>query len=163
MKKVFDFGKIDYNGIGKKVNSVLVEVELFEKECKNFETNEKELMWVFSSSFGIWNQRKTDVICGGKIFDELKSYIKNPLLNTIISLSERWQLNDLKSGSKNQCTAVELFRKENKIGSIWAYEQECNYLKSIGLYEDGAFKYGNGWWAEKIPNEVIEEIKDLIK
>ena len=162
MKKEFDFGKIDYKGIGKKSNGVVVEVELYEKECKNFETNEKELMWVFSASCGVWNSRKTDIIAGGQMLNELKAFIKNPLLNTIITFWEKWNLNDLKAGSKKQCEAVELFRKQKNIGNIWAYQQECEYLKSIGLYEDGAFKWGNGWWCEKIPTEVVEEIKEIL-
>jgi len=163
MKKEFDFGKIDYNSIGKRVNTVLVEVELFEKKCKNFETNEIELMWCFSCSCGVWNGRKTDIIAGGNLFSELKTFIKNPLLETISILYNKWNLNDLKSGSKTQCEAIELFRKENNMGGIWAYEQECNYLKSIGIYEDGDFRYGIGWWCQEIPNEVVEEIKNLLK
>jgi len=163
MKKEFDFGKIDYQGIGKKVNTVIVEVELYEKECKNFATNEKELMWVFSASCGIWNGRKTDIIAGGQILESLKAYLKNPLLYTIITFWERWNLNDMKCGSKRQCDEIEVFRKLTNIGNIWAYEQECNYLKSIGLYEDGVFKWGNGYWCEKIPTEVVEKIKRLLK
>ena len=53
MKRTFNFGKIDYYGRGRKVNSVEVKVELSDKG-------------VFTASANIWNSKHTDCVCGGQ-------------------------------------------------------------------------------------------------
>ena len=52
MRKTFNFNKIDYNGIGRKINPVKVDIELKEtdKGC------------CFSASGVIYNQTKTDCL-----------------------------------------------------------------------------------------------------
>ena len=48
MKRIFNFGKIDYNQTGKKINLATVEV--------NFDGTR------FSASGNVWNSKQTDCI-----------------------------------------------------------------------------------------------------
>ena len=64
MEKTFDFGKIDLNGCGRKINKVEVEVEL---------TNDGR----FTASASVWNSKHTDIECGGQCLDELVQFLKS--------------------------------------------------------------------------------------
>ena len=55
MKKVFDFGKIDFYGKGRKCNAVTVEMEYREDGDKKR----------FSVSAMVWNAFHSDIITGG--------------------------------------------------------------------------------------------------
>lgn len=163
MKKTFDFGKIGYDNPSHKINKVTIDVELTRSQRKDWLTNEKKLIYAFTADVNIWNSKCTDIVAGGQMFEELLPYFKNnELFTQIYNLWYRWQSNDLKSGNKEQCDLILKWRKDNKIPNIWAYEQECGYLKSIGKYEIEDFKYGFGWWCEEIPTDVLEEIKNIL-
>ena len=47
------------------------------------------------------------------------------------------------------------------------YDESCNYLKSLGLYEvmhEGKpYKYGTGWLYEPIPADDLAKIKNLFE
>ena len=47
----------------------------------------------------------------------------------------------------------------------WAnkYQECCDYLKSINLYEDNGYKFGCGWLKRDIPSQDLEIIKGLLK
>jgi len=163
MKKEISFGKIDYNGCGRKINEVTIEISLIEKECRSWLTNEKINTMVFSCSGNVWNTKHSDIVAGGQCLDSLLPYFKdNVLFGQIYQLWVKYHLNDLKSGNKEQCDLIEQWRKENGVSNIWAYERCCDYLKSIDKYEIGYFKYGHGWWCEEIPTEIVNEIKEII-
>ena len=85
MKRVFNFGKIDYYHTGRKTNLVEVEMSYTEKDDKK----------IFSVSGKIWNSRKTDIVCGGQCLDEIAEYIKTPLFKTIHRLWKQYHLNDM--------------------------------------------------------------------
>ena len=78
MKKIIDFGKIDYNESGRKNCPVTVELELRKKggeEVFTLDTEGKKkytgeitpLYYEFSASGTIWNAQKTDCLEGGQI------------------------------------------------------------------------------------------------
>lgn len=146
MKKKLSLGKIDYNGTGRKVNAVELEINL----------KETEKGYVFSMSGGIWNHIHTDYICCGQMCDEIgKMFHHNKMVQRLVNIWEQYHLNDLNAGTINQEKALESFESKD-------YTKQCEYLKSIGLYEDNGYKYGTAWLFRQIPDEVIDEIKTII-
>ena len=63
MQKIFDLGKVHYNGRGR-VNPVTIEMRLSDGGeltiCGN-----------------IWNNRKSDIYCGGQCLDTIAKYLKD--------------------------------------------------------------------------------------
>lgn len=168
-KRVFDFGKIDYYGKGRKVNRVSVEVNLRETD-----TQYGYKYYLFTASGEIWNARGTDCVCGGQCLDEIKEYVSDPTFLKIYDLWKKYHLNNIKAGTPAQEKAVhEYFEKNNK---RYDYTDACNYLESIGLllddcgcntavrrYEKGqGYEYGCGWVIEEIPESAVKEIKELL-
>ena len=85
MKRVFEFGKIDFNGKGRKVNRVSVEVNLRETE-----TSYGYKYYLFTASGEIWNARGTDCVVCGQCLDEIKGYVNDPTflkINDLLALS----------------------------------------------------------------------------
>ena len=92
MKRVFNFGKIDYYHTGRKTNLVEVKMSYTEKGDKK----------IFSVSGEIWNSRKTNILCGGQCLDEIAEYIKTPLFKTIHRLWKQYHLNDMHPECEHQ-------------------------------------------------------------
>jgi hypothetical protein len=163
MKKTIEFGKIEYFNPKKKANLVTVEIELKEVKdsvvrCYDTLQEVKEGL-VFSASASVWNSTKSDIYMGGQYLDTLIKYLPtNKKFRRIFEIWKMYHLNDLKAGTKLQTEALNQWRQENNIKG-WAYDQECEYLKSIGLYNDRGYMYGTGWLFQTIPSDVIEEIK----
>ena len=72
----------------------------------------------------------------------------------------RYHLNDMKAGTPKQEEAIRKWRAKHKIEG-WAYEEEVKYLKSIGLYNDGGYRYGTGWLREDVPESALTFLKTL--
>lgn len=157
MKKTFHLGKIDLNKCGRKINLVTLTVELKE--------NEKRLP-VFSASACVWNSKRTDILWGGQCLDGLNTFraIKN---NSIFSKVYEWwkkyHLNDMHVGTVEQELALECWHNNN--GTKADFAKDCEYLKTIGLYEvkhnGKLYKYGSGWIYREIPQNDLEGIKEL--
>ena len=182
MKKVFNFGKIDYYKNGEKINVVTVEVELRKKGGeKTFTISPKTkeriytgkttpIYYEFSASGTIWNAQKTDCLECGQCLDTIAEYIKDPLFLEIYGLWKKYHLNSLNAGTPEQEEAIQ------KMGSrSYNYDTVCEYLKNIGLYEvnytglsigkvynNEPYKYGHAWLIREIPQDVIKRIKVLI-
>ena len=91
-KKTLDFGKVDYNHTGRKANRVTVEIELYEG------TNGP----VFSAVGNIWNQRGTDVLCGGQCLDTIAEYVHGSKMREILRLWNAYHLNDMHPECEHQ-------------------------------------------------------------
>lgn len=154
MKKTFDFGKIDYYGNGRKTNLVTVTVEL-----RNTDKGAE-----LSVCGKIWNNLKTDILCGGQCLDEIKKYIKSPLFLEIYNFWKLYHLNGMHAGTKEQEKAIEEWESK---GNKYDYTAVCEYLKSIDLYEvehnGQPYKYGHGFIFEEIPECDLRRIKALIQ
>lgn len=155
MKRTFEFGKIDFNGSGRKNCAVTVDVELTEKGDKK----------VFTASARVWNPKKTDIYWGGQILDDISKYIKDPVFAEIKRLWKKWHLNNMHSGTVAQEKALnEYFSSTNH---LYDYTEACDYLKTIGLYEDTyngePYYYGHGWCYTPIDADDLDIIKKLIK
>lgn len=156
MRKTFTFGKIDFNGTGRKINKVTVDIRLDEK---------KEGEPVFTASASIWNSKNTDSILAGQCLDDILPYIKSPTYKKVHRLWSLYHLNDMHAGTQEQEDAIVKYLEENKI--TYDYTLICDFLKSVGLYEvvvnNAPYKYGHGWLYRAIPENDLQEIKNLFK
>lgn len=162
-EKTIYLGKVDYEGRGRKINSVDIHIEIRNKPTAiDWETlkpvnNVPEL----SMSGNIWNSKHSDIVSGGQNLDEIqKLFPDNKELKRLIDIWRKYHLNDLHAGTKKQSEALEKWKKEKQIKS-YDYDLAVAHLKSIGLYEDKGYKYGNGWLYQPLPESVITEIKEL--
>ena len=145
-------GKIDYNNSGRKNCEAVIEWEL-----KNGK---------FSMSAQIWNPKKTDIYAGGQCVDEVAAYFpENKIAQRMVEVWQEWHLNDLTAGSPKQEAAVKQWRINNN-NHQWAYNEICEYLKSIDLLVDKSFlhnskpySYGSAWLKTEIPLEIQNEVK----
>lgn len=64
----------------------------------------------------------------------------------------RWHLNDMRAGTKQQEAAV----REWKMTHKYDYKEVCKYLDSIGLLFDAGYEYGTGWLKEDVPDGVLK-------
>jgi antirestriction protein len=160
-KREISLGKIDYDGRGRKINKVTIDVEIRNKEnAKDWETL-KELHNVpeVAMSGNVWNGRGTDISAGGQMLDELARFYRgNEKVQRLIAIWKKYHLNDMKAGTKKQSAAIEAWEVS---GNKYSYDGVVEHLKSIGLYEDNGYKYGHGWLYQPVPESVISEIKQL--
>ena len=119
-------------------------------EIKLRGTEEKPILSICGSMRG----------CSGQCLDTIAKYNSDPLFRTLYRLWKRYHLNDMHVGTETQEKAIERWQKE---GHRYDYGEVCEYLKSIGLYEDNGYRYGSGWLYRPIPEEDLEIIKSIIK
>ena len=82
-------------------------------------------------------------------------------LRKILTLWQRWHLNDLHAASDRQQAALDKFEAE--FGRHLNYDQGCEFLKLIDLYEDRGYKFGHAWLREIVPDEVIDKAAALFE
>lgn len=163
-RKIISFGKFDYCGCGRRINEITVEMNLKYKDDGKI---------VFTASANVWNNLHTDIIAGGQCIDTIYKHIPsiwgNPLYIKIMELWKKHHLNDMHAGTPEQEHALKQAVQDGKLTRYGAnnYDETCNYLKSIGLYEvtlpDGKmYKYGHGWLYEEIPVEDLKEIEKIM-
>lgn len=190
ISRKINFGKIDFNGIGRKINSVDLEIEL-----RDVDTDKPE----FSVCGNVWNSRHTDLETGGQCIDSIDKFFKNDrLYNLIENLWKKYHLNCMHAGTVEQEKCLEDFASEkdeirNKlINSAWKkakweykydekyyqewcnrnsskfdnYTVDCELLKKHNLYEvevDGKpYKYGHGWLYRAIPKKDFNKILTIL-
>lgn len=161
MKTVLKFGKIAYEG-KKKTNLVEVSIELRNKEKVNEWETFKELTNVPELSIcgQVWDSEHYDHLCGGQCLDTLKELLpNNKKLGRIVEIWDEYHLNDMNAGSKRQ---TEFLNNLKATGWKYDYTDACNKLKEAGLYMDNGYSYGHGWLYCSIPENVLNEIKELI-
>lgn len=134
MKKIFNFGKIDFDNVGRDVNIVTVECEYTtEKDQKRF-----------TASGNIWNASRRDVICGGQCLDTIAEYIKTPLFMEILRLWRLYHLNDMHPECEHQAAAGwrEKAREEVKIYTYTTTTETSTEQRSIKNEALAALKRG---------------------
>jgi len=165
MEKTIDFGKIDFYGTGKKINSVDVEIELKDNGR-------------FSVCGDIWNNKHTNIIVCGQCLDEMLPFFShNELFKKIYKFWKLYHLNDSHAGTPEQEAVVERWLKRTK--NKYDYEKVCTYLKHRKMYKIPAkkadpyrkkdsskigipFEYGTEWLFWEIPEEDKTEIQKLL-
>lgn len=153
--RTFDFGKIDYNHTGQRINRVEVIVEL---------NDDRVLV-----TGVIWNSRMTDALICGQIHDDLDGFFKgDPLWSVLSFLWTQYHLNDLHSGTPRQEALVKGLD----------YDRACSLLKAKGLYEVPAseadpyrkwpthrgqpHKYGHEWLQCPTPEDILTAVRTAI-
>jgi hypothetical protein len=151
MKRIFNFGKIDYNQTGKKINLATVEV--------NFDGTR------FSASGNVWNSKQTDCISCGQNLDDMKEHLKdNKTFLMIYSLWKQYHLNDMKPGTPKQMAFLSTIQRPRNADF---YTWECEQLKKVDLLIDDLdgkpYKYGTAWLTSEIPSFAKEQINKLLE
>lgn len=164
--KIIEFGKIDYNGTGKKENLVTLELELGYKNNEGF---------VFSAMGNVWNKYETDILMGGQCVDDIFNEYRNQLDNselyfTILTLWEKYHLNDMhpdcihqraekwgdvlinpdKPKTQDNMRAWQTYTSGNSKGLLGKPCEVCKY------------KYGTAWIYEPIPVNDLRKIVDIM-
>lgn len=111
---------------------------------------------VFSASGTLYEYGLCDMC--GQCLDSLSELIDDPTFKQIYWLWKRYHLNDLHAGTPVQEYALE----HGTLPPDADYKDRCEYLKSIGLYEVGGYKYGHGWLTESIEPHDLELIKRIV-
>ena len=151
--KTFDFGKIDYNQTGKKINLVTIEITFNGTK--------------FTASGNVWNSKRTDLISCGQNLDELYDYFyENSLFLKIYSLWKQYHLNDLTPGTPKQMAFLDSI-KDKKPFKAEFYTWECEQLEKVNLLTDNLegnpYKYGTAWLVNEIPSDIKEDINKLME
>lgn len=160
-KKTLSFGKVAYSS-NRVSNEVEIDIELRNRDkAVHWETLEEiENVPELSICGGIWNSRHTDYETFGQCLDTIKEYLpKNKQVARIVEIWKEYHLNDLKAGTRKQTAFLNALEKQ---GWEYEYNSACESLKQAGLYEDNGYKYGHGWLYQPIPDEIINEVKELI-
>lgn len=88
-----------------------------------------------------------------------------PLLQELHDLWERWHLNGMRAGCREQAEAL---RKIDLSETKDWYAEACSTLKALGLYKVAqphspvAYTFGHSWLVELLPDEVIARLKELV-
>lgn len=101
--------------------------------------------------------------CGQCLDRMLERLSDDKLFVKIHTLWKNYHLNNMHAGTPAQEQAIEKWELQ---GNEYNYTKACEYLKSIGLYEDpnhDNYMYGHGWLKEEIPEEDLELIKSIIR
>jgi hypothetical protein len=104
------------------------------------------------SADGRWLD-KTGGLFGGQsydtIFDEFPKYAR------LVELWKRWHLNDMNAGDELQETYLRAHGRGKD------YEETCAILEKAGLLIHDGYKYGSEWKAEKVPTDVLDELRGM--
>ena len=190
ISRKINFGKIDAEGRGRKINSVDLEIEL-----RNADTDKPE----FSVCGDVWNSRHTDIVQGGQCIDSIDKFFKHDRLYKLIeNLWKKYHLNSMHAGTVEQENCLKDFASEKETirnelrnnawnkakieynysenyfkewqnwhSSEWdSYTVDCELLKRHGLYEvevDGKpYKYGHAWLYRAIPESDMNKIRAIL-
>lgn len=187
MRSTFNFGKIDFNGTGRKVNLVTVDVEL--RRCGGDDTftvdrktGERTIVgktpeYVELSICGdVWNNRRSDIECGGQCLDTIAEYRDQltdvETFDMLYDLWKNYHLNGMHAGTPEQEQAIEAWKAE---GNKYDYTAVCEMLKAKGLYEvnytglsvgrrydNEPYRYGTAWLVQELPGDVLLRVEHLI-
>lgn len=184
MRKTIEFGKIDYNGSGRKNCLVTLDIEIRQRGGeKTFTIDPVTKERIFTGNAtpaynelsicgNIWNPRKTDIYCGGQCLDTIAEYIHTPLFKELYKYWKLYHLNGAHAGTPEQEKAIEEWKQA---GNKYDYKTVCEYLKSINLYEvnytglsvgrryeNEPYRYGCGWLIQELPSDVYNRIMEII-
>lgn len=137
MKKKFEFRKND----SEKGRRLWVEVEL---------TDDNNFRACCAGPAIYWGQ------CIEEAGKELN--INDSVFKKIAKFHALYHLNDCKAGTKRQEELVKEYKKTH----TYNYTEVCKFLEENNLLYDNGYKYGSAWLKEEIPQEDLEEIKQLL-
>ena len=187
MSKVFHLGKIDYYGSGRKVNEVTVTIDLRrhggekvftidENGIKQYTGETVPTYLEFTASGSVWNSRHTDILLGGQCLDGIirfRDQLKHKeIFDEVYVLWKNWHLNGMHAGTPEQEAAIKAWKA---CGNKYDYNDACDFLKKIGLYEapykglavgsyldTDNYQYGTKWLIRELPEKVLARIEYLM-
>lgn len=138
-KRTIGFGKIDWNGSGRKINELEMEMRLEDAD------GEKP---VFAASLMVWNSRHTDILAGGQMLDNpkiLKAMFLNVEYKKALGLWKRNHLNDMHAGTPEQEKFLADHENEREAVAKELFEAEWNAKKAEFGYSDDL----KDWWMKE--------------
>ena len=158
--KVISFGKIDYNGCGRRVNEVELELTLRESEDERRDVE-------FSACGGVWNSGKTDYLCCGQMIGDPdvagQIRVNRKLYLEIMDLWTKHHLNCGRCYTPGQ--AEELTKRFGCWNAV-DYKETKAYLESIGMLEDEyegvEYTYGENFVPWRLPEADLARIREII-
>ena len=155
-KKALSFGKVDYNGSGRKNCRVSIEIKLVDGNL--------------SICGSIWNPAETDLYSGGQNLEEIARLLPdNAKVQRIVEVWRRWHLNDMRAGSPAQ----EEWLRANPVKAAYpvsSYDVACAALAGAGLNPDPnytrdgkPYAYGSTWLKEELPVDIVTEVENWLK
>lgn len=151
MKKTIECSKIDWYGIGRKINAVTLDIRLRDTDKGP----------VFSMCGNVWNARRTDVITCGQCIDELtefEQFAEGGKYAELVWLWRRHHLHDMHAGTERQEAVLEKWQKEHP-GVRRTYDVECGVLKDARCHTDRGYVYGSAWLYRPIPEDDLAKIR----
>lgn len=133
-RKVFNFDKVDYNHIGRRINAASLTVE-YRLETK-YHNGEPSLYWEYSACGAIWNHIHTDHISGGQNLESMAEFaaIRNDKnFSEAFRLWKMYHLNGMTAGSPAQEAAKGEF-KVNRDGITWTWYDKSNITENTDRY-----------------------------
>ena len=79
---------------------------------------------------------------------------KNEAQQRLLNLWNKYHLNGMSAGTEAQDEALKDFSGD--------YEARREYLESKGLLVDNGYEYGTGWKYKTLPEDLEDQIKDII-
>lgn len=132
----------------------------------------------FSASGGVWLKNLSDLeFCGqclyvfnragqsedGLLLKTLAGGLSAPISSFLVALVPFWDkfhLNDTTPGTDAQSAALANWFKVEPGKASWDYTACCDYLKTVGLYEDRGYKYGHSWLQKVLDREALAAFLD---
>lgn len=159
--RTLNFGKIDYNHTGKKINAVCIDISL---------TLQSDSRVRFSVRGIIYNKTKTDFLRAGQILDNAKLdglSKKHKSFAVIKKLWQKYHLNDICAGTiKQEQALIDAYKKGLLSKNGFDFDENCKYLKSINLYEDfyegKLYRYGSRYFYRGIPAKALKQINLIL-
>lgn len=148
MNKIIHCGKVDFNGTGRKVNAVELELRL-EDAAEGPR---------FAASGAIWNSRHTDCLTAGQCLDTIFKFPEMKPYAEIYDLWLRHHLNDMHSGTERQEKILDDYKEAHP---DWRFDfgEACEILKKNHAFTDHGYKYGSSWLYRAIPEEDLAKIR----
>lgn len=165
MKKTINLGKVDYNGTGRRINAVDIEVEL-----------EGDRLSIMGS---IWNGPHTDIVSGGQNLEEIgRMFPANAKVQRIVEVWRRWHLNDMRAGCEHQRAEgwdkrpIDPSKPLNTYGTHFPGQTSSSWNMLTWVRRDEhpegllsypcpvcGYRFGSAWLKEDLPADVLAEVE----
>jgi hypothetical protein len=135
--KTIDLGKVDYNGSGRCINRVTIDVKLSDGRL---------------SMVGYVRNVRGTAIALGQCHDTIASLFPGDArVARIVEVWKRWHLNDARPGTPAQMEYLRAHPHRS-------YDDAVRALDDAGLLVDNGYRYGTAWLVEELPAEIVAEI-----
>lgn len=189
-KKTISIGKISYYG-NRRCNEVELNIELAMKGGEGIFTVDRTTgertptgryapQYIeFTASANIWSANKSNIVCGGQCFEDIKRLSdqltdeNRKLFDEVYDLWKNWHLNSMNAGTPEQEAALKEWAANG--GDVSDYVKRTKVLKEKGLYEvpftgmtvgkvynGERYRYASGWVVKPIPGDVLARINALL-